>query len=62
MYTLINCGTEGCEEAGDKLSVHVKDGADGEFVQVFSKKGSLEDRWENNLLSIVPENEDIWVR
>ena len=35
-YTIFNCIRPGCENLGDTLSVKVKQGSVGEFVEVYS--------------------------
>jgi hypothetical protein len=63
MYTLINCGVVGCQQAGDSISVKVKDGDDGDFKEVYNVTGrSLDDRWHNENFSFDVENDKIYVR
>jgi hypothetical protein len=62
MYTLINCGVVGCEQAGDSISVKIKDGEDGDFKEVHKVNGrSLDDRWNKENFGFNVENHKIFV-
>jgi hypothetical protein len=62
MYTLINCGVVGCGQAGDSISVKIKDGEDGEFKEVHKVNGrSLDDRWNKEHFGFNVKNEEIYV-
>ena len=51
MYTLINCGSIDCDEAEDTISVKVKDGDNGEFVEIYHTTGrSIDNKWINSFL------------
>ena len=34
-YTFINCATANCNTAGDTISIKIKNGQNGDFVEVF---------------------------
>ena len=62
MYTMINCGSVGCEAAKDTISVKIKDGELGEFTEIINiNNRALDERWNNDLLQFEVKNEKIWV-
>jgi hypothetical protein len=61
-YFLINCGQVGCENAGDAISIKVKDGINGEFKEVYKITGrSNDDRWENRKFSFSIKTDSFFV-
>jgi hypothetical protein len=61
-YFLINCGQVGCENAGDAISIKIKDGIDGEFKEVDKITGrSNDDRWEKRELSFHIKTDSFFV-
>ena len=57
IYTLINCGKAGCENAQDTLSIKVKDGENGDFNEQYSIRGSSDEKWlQNTFLVTVTQN------
>jgi hypothetical protein len=49
MFTLINCPIYRCEQAGDSISVRIKDSDNGVFKEVYNVVGRAhDDRWIND--------------
>ena len=62
MYTMINCGSVGCEAAKDTISVKIKDGELGEFTEIININDRfLDDRWNNDVLQFEVKSDKIWV-
>ena len=48
---MINCGSIDCDKAEDTISVKVKDGDNGESVEIYHTTGrSIDNKWINSFL------------
>ena len=59
LYSLINCGQEGCE---DSISIKIKDGENGEFEEVYRiNRNARDERWEKSIFYFNVKNNAILV-
>ena len=62
MVTLINCGSAACEAAGDKISIKIKDGENGDYKEVKVIEGRfIDDKWNSDEISFEILNDKFWV-
>jgi hypothetical protein len=63
MYTLINCGSNECSAARDRISVKVRDRNNGEYREIYSVSGrSHDDRWYNSFFTFDVRSDAINVK
>jgi hypothetical protein len=61
MSTLINCGSAQCEAAGDKILVKIKDGDSGDFKEVKTIEGFMDEEWKHGEITFDILNEKFYV-
>jgi hypothetical protein len=61
MSTLINCGSEACAAAGDKISVKIKDGDSGDFREVKTIERFNDEQWKQDKISFDISNDKFYV-
>jgi hypothetical protein len=63
MYTLINCGSNDCLAARDRISVKIRDGNNAEYREIYSISGrSNDDRWYNSYFTFDVRSDTIKVK
>ena len=63
MYTLINCGSNECIAARDRISVKISDGDNGVYREIYSISGrSNDDRWYNSHFTFDVRSDKIKVK
>ena len=64
-YSIINCNKAGCDKVGDKISIKIKNGADGIFEEVYntgSDQGrSQELQWLRDIVAVQITSSEVFV-